>query len=158
MSHHVYEQVTDRIGLIRQLCDKKRAKGSAQSDPTTQLIEIETHINRGRNFLELAKKVDRMNGETIVKDKMRVLYTRRKDEKFTAMQLEKKQIQEENARKLQERKSKKLKPIGVRIKQVRSEKPQKKKREVTKQVMTSEEIDILKYLDMTFEGEQKKQN
>ena len=156
MSHHVYSQIRDKINHIRGLCDKKRAKGSNQADPTTQLIEIETHINRVRNFLVLAKKADYMMGETIVKDKMRVLYNRRKDEKFAAMQLEKKQIQEENARKLQERKSKKLKPTGVRIKQTRSEKPQMKKQEVTKQVMTSEEVDILKYLDMTFEGEQKK--
>ena len=53
-----------------------------------------------RNFLDLAKKVDRMNDEDVVKDKMRMLYTKRKDEKFTAIQIEKKRLQEENAKKL----------------------------------------------------------
>ncbi len=79
MSDHVYKQVKDKIGFIRQLCDKKRARGSNQPDATTQLIEIETHINRVRNFLELAKKVDRMNDEDIVKDKMRELQKKSKD-------------------------------------------------------------------------------
>ena len=100
MSNHVYEQVKDKISHIRQLCDKKRAKGSNQPDPVTQLIEIETHINRVRNFIELAKKVDRMNDEDVVKEKMRVLYNKRKDEKFNAIQIEKKRLQEENAKKL----------------------------------------------------------
>ena len=53
---------------------------------------------------------------------------------------------------------KKVKPTGVRVKPMRSEKIEVKKHEVTKVVMTSEEIDILKYLDMQFDGEQKKRS
>ena len=78
MSEATYRDVVKRIGQIRQLCSK-RSKGSNQPDPVTQLVEIESHINRVRNFLDLAKKVDAINDEDTVKGIMRVLAKQEKE-------------------------------------------------------------------------------
>jgi len=51
MSDSVYKGVVRNIAEIRQLADKKRAKGTNVPDPTSQLVEIETHINKILKFL-----------------------------------------------------------------------------------------------------------
>ena len=155
MSEATYRDVVKRIGQIRQLCSK-RSKGSNQPDPVTQLVEIESHINRVRNFLDLAKKVDAINDEDTVKGIMRVLAKQEK---------EKNRIEKINAdarrnadtqAKLQERKNNKKVVTGIKVQFKRSKKPMKEKREVKKDELTTEEKDILKYLEMNFEGEQTK--
>ena len=53
------ERILSKINITRHLYDKKRAKASNQNaDPTTQLIEIEGHINRVLKFIKLAKIAD----------------------------------------------------------------------------------------------------
>ena len=109
-----------------------------------------------RNFLDLAKKVDAINDEDTVKGIMRVLAKQEK---------EKNRIEKINAdarrnadtqAKLQERKNNKKVVTGIKVQFKRSKKPMKEKREVKKDELTTEEKDILKYLEMNFEGEQTK--
>ena len=52
------KKMTKEISDIRQMVDKKRAKGTGAPDPTLQLVEIETHINKILKFLQLAKAAD----------------------------------------------------------------------------------------------------
>lgn len=69
MSESVYKMVVKNIAEIKMVCDKKRGKSTNQPDPTSQLVEIETHINRILKFLQLAKIAE---NDTVVA-KMKVL-------------------------------------------------------------------------------------
>ena len=58
MSDQMLAVVVSNISEIRQLIDRKRAKGTNLPDPTSQLVEIETHINKILKFLHMAKEAD----------------------------------------------------------------------------------------------------
>ena len=62
------------------MVDKKRAKGTGAPDPTLQLVEIETHINKILKFLQLCKSAD----STSVSKIMRSLQGQRKTERMIA--------------------------------------------------------------------------
>lgn len=69
MSDVVYNRVVRNIAEIRVLLDRKRAKGTNVPDPTNQLVEIETHINKVLKFLKLARIAD----PQAVQSKMKIL-------------------------------------------------------------------------------------
>ena len=61
--------MVERIKIIRQNCDKRGKGSTGQPDPTTQLVEIETYINKILKFVQLAKIADPQT----VQEKMRKL-------------------------------------------------------------------------------------
>ena len=67
INEKTFRKITAKISHIRGLYDKKRVKSNNQTaDPKTQLIEIETHINKVLKFLQLAKIADGENMKKIL--------------------------------------------------------------------------------------------
>ena len=86
MNEATYKGIVAKISQIRGLYDKKRAKSTnQQADPTTQLVEIEAHINRVLKFLYLARIAD----AKIVSTHIRTLQTQAKARKKEDQALEK---------------------------------------------------------------------
>lgn len=56
MKESDYADVCRRITQIRRVFDKKTTNN--EPDPTTELVEIETHINKILKFMQLAKIAD----------------------------------------------------------------------------------------------------
>ena len=149
-----YERICAKITLCRNLYDKKRAKASNQSvDPTLQLIEIEGHINRALKFIKLARIAD----ATSVQFHIRQLASVAKAQKQMEINEESRLAQEEKARRYEENKNKKRFVSGVRKQVVRSVKPEVKRKEVKKVQLSDEQLDILKYLAMSLDEENKKE-
>ena len=62
ISDAVYLKLVKQISEIRDSCDKKRARGSNVPDPSLQLVEIETHVNKILKFIKMAKQADELGG------------------------------------------------------------------------------------------------
>jgi len=70
MDQRIFKSIVMKITETRNLYDKTRARAQNQQiDPTTQLREIEGHINRVLKFLKLAKIAD----DPVVNSKMGIL-------------------------------------------------------------------------------------
>ena len=66
ISDAVYVKLVKQISDIRDTCDKKRARGSNVPDPSMQLVEIETHVNKILKFIKMAKQADELGGTSFV--------------------------------------------------------------------------------------------
>mmetsp|Transcript_10675 Transcript_10675/g.13245 ORF Transcript_10675/g.13245 Transcript_10675/m.13245 type:complete len:103 (+) Transcript_10675:1292-1600(+) len=96
-----YERIVSKISATRNLYDKKRAKASNQTtDPTTQLIEIEGHINRVLKFIKLAKIADAQSVAMHIKE----LQSHAKTQKQLQLNEQKRKENEDATRRLEVRK------------------------------------------------------
>lgn len=118
MSPQVYATVVREINEIRGLF-VKRSNNNQDADPCSQLIEIETYINKIIKFVNLSK----MACPEDVNKIMKALKSEEMETKRKAMEILKMQEKEEQARKLQERKDKKTYVAGIRRNFQRSQKP-----------------------------------
>ena len=66
ISDAAYQKLTKQISEIRDNCDKKRARGQNVPDPSLQLVEIETHVNKILKFIKMAKQADELGGTNYV--------------------------------------------------------------------------------------------
>ena len=119
MPEHLYLNIVRQIAEIRHLCDKKRAKGNNVPDATSQLVEIENHVNKILKFMQLAKIADAPQVGVFL-NKLKNHFRAQKQEEILAQQ---KLVQEEQQRKLKERKYNRKFPTGVKRNIMRSKKP-----------------------------------
>ena len=154
MDRSRYERICAKITICRNLYDKKRAKASNQTvDPTLQLIEIEGHINRVLKFIKLARIADATSVQTHIRHLGSLAKTQKKDEANEELRI----AQEEKARRYEENKNKKRFVTGIRKPVMRSEKVKQQQRKVKKVLLSEEQIDILRYLQMNLDEENKKE-
>ena len=73
ISDAVYLKLVKQISEIRDSCDKKRARGSNVPDPSLQLVEIETHVNKILKFIKMAKQADELGGTSFVLKKIQTI-------------------------------------------------------------------------------------
>lgn len=152
MSDQMLAIVVSNIAEIRQLIDRKRAKGTNLPDPTTQLVEIETHINKILKFLHMAKEAD----QTVVANIMKKIKSAAQEEKRKKIVEKEEQDKLEQAAKLALRKEQRKIPEHVKKNIARSRKPGHKRREVKREVLSEDQKYIQTYLGISLEGEEKK--
>jgi len=89
MNKNIYNKIVSKISETRNLYDKTRARGkNAQVDPTTQLVEIEGHINRILKFLKLSKEADASIVSMHMKTLSLTAKARKGEERFAFLQAE----------------------------------------------------------------------
>ena len=98
ISDAVYLKLVKQISDIRDSCDKKRARGQNVPDPSQQLVEIETHVNKILKFIKMAKQADELSGTNFVQKKIGLIKEEFKSIKRDQQQAEALKLKEEKQR------------------------------------------------------------